>query len=142
MSKLGFNKAIANYTKMEQAFFRRGMRAAQQEFKRNFDTESDAETGRSWDMVLRGYPPPILDVTGQLRAEALSSKNVKIYRGKAVLTVDPIDGRGRGYAAYHQDGDGVNQRKFLTQSTNLTRVQTNILLDCFDGTIKNYSINV
>lgn len=136
MSKLGFDKALRRLAVAEKRFFVLAMQAAQKEFKTNFDTESNVQTGQSWDMVVRGYPPPILDVTGELRAETLSRKNISYFRNKAVLTVDPIDNRGRGYASYHQEGfthkngTEVEARKFLTQSRQLDRIQLNHLYDC------------
>ena len=122
--------------KIEKRFLTKGMRAAQSEIRRNFNKETDSESGNAWTMVLRGYPPPILDVTGELRAQALHSGNVVIMPHKAVLTIDPKDSTGRGYAVYHQDGVNVHQRRFVTQSAKLTTDQTNILLNEIDREFK------
>ncbi len=126
MSKLGFQNLIAKYDDFEKDFLKDGISLAQKEFSENFDNETNSETGQSWADVKRGVPPPILNVTGNLKSQTLDIKNVVFRKGSAVLTVDPIDARGRGYAKYHQDGFNhlsagwIDSRSFLTQSPSLT----------------------
>lgn len=133
MSKLGFDRSIKQIERANRIFLQRGIRASMQEFKRNFDREMNSETGQGWEAVLRAYPPPILDVTGELRAQALSAGNVRYYGYKAVLTADPIDERGRGYASYHMDGTpNMTKREFFTQSESLTKEHLSILADVQD----------
>lgn len=141
MSKLGFNRDIINMRSAQKRFLRVGMSLAQKEFKRNFDGEKNSETGQQWDDVVRGVPPPILDDTGELKGNTLSSGNVSYtsnsdFGGTAVLTVDPIDKRGRGYAQYHQDGIGVTERAFITQSNDLTNEQESLLISLTDKSFK------
>lgn len=134
MSKLGFDRIIKRLDRAEKEFLTRGMKLAQKEFSKNFKSQSDAEKGTSWLDVERGVPPPILDVSGELVAEATSPANIKFSKNFATLTIDPIDERGRGYAEYHQEG--INQyrtkdsfqRRFVTQSSNLDREQKNALI--------------
>jgi hypothetical protein len=145
MSKLGFDKALRQIARAEREFFQKGMKAAQKDFKKNFANETDSESGTRWHPVLRNQPPPILDVKGKLKKEALDPANIKIYTGKAVLTVDPIDTdrkRPDGYAKFQQDGfrhasgTDVPARPFITQSAALTTEQEKILLDVTDKIFK------
>lgn len=133
MSKLGFDRVIKSLPAAKRSFLKQGLFAARKEFKRNFDTESNAESGTNWDMVLRGYPPPILDVRGELRAQAIQGGNVTITLNSITLEIDPLDERGRGYAEYHQEGtDVMAQRAFVTQSKQLTKEQEILLNKNFD----------
>lgn len=128
MSKLGFDKSIRKIGGSKRSFLRGAIVLARKEFKRNFDTESDSESKKRWDAVLRGYPPPILDVTGELRAQAVSGGRLEFKLNSAHLTIDPLDERGRGYASYHQDGTPqMHQRRFVTQSEALSKAQQNLL---------------
>lgn len=128
MSKLGFDRSIRRIGGSKRAFLRGAIVLARKEFKRNFDTETDTESKKRWDAVLRGYPPPILDVTGELRAQAISGGVLKFTINSAHLTIDPLDERGRGYASYHQDGTPkMHQRRFVTQSESLSKLQQNLL---------------
>lgn len=133
MSKLGFDRVIRKMQSIENKFLRKGMKLAQKEFKQNFDGETNSETKENWAVLERGEPPPKLDVDGLLKANTISFGNVSFYPKKAILLIDPIDSRGRGYAAYHQDG--INQykskkdfqREFVTQSEDLTIKQVELL---------------
>lgn len=134
MSKLGLNNLLKDFESLEKKFFDRAIKESKKEFRSNFNKERNHETDTDWDMVLRVYPPPILDVSGLLKNEVLNNKH-KTFKGVAILTVNPIDERGRGYAKYHQEGffakngDFVAPREFFTQSSNLTRKHKEILLD-------------
>lgn len=128
MSRLGFDRMLRNIRQINKEFLREGMKAAQKEFKQNFEFEVNSQTGQLWDNVVRSVPPPILDVTGSMKRAAIASGNVVYLGNSAVLTVDPIDKRGRGYAAYHQEGTSrAPQREFVTQSNELTKEQESIL---------------
>lgn len=134
MSKLGFNKVLNRLDHLERNFFTKAMSAAQKEFKQNFDTESNAEDNTKWDSLKRRTPPPpILQWDGNLKAESLKPRNVVIMKGKAILTINPIDKRGRSYAKFHQEGfthlqaGRIAPRKFVTQSSILTLTQKRIL---------------
>jgi hypothetical protein len=139
MSKLGFEKLLRDVDKIEKSFLKRGMKLVQKEIKTNFDKETNSETSKNWLDVERGVPPPILDVTGELKAQATHPSNIIYSKGKAVLTVDPIDIRGRGYAQYHQDG--INQyrtkdsfqREFVTHSNDLENKHLKLLTDIVDN---------
>lgn len=132
MSLLGFDKLLSRLESVEKEFLVSGIRLAQYEFKKNFDTESDSETDTHWHPVKRKTPPTILVKTGEMKSQAVRTGRVVYSRGSAVLTIDPIDRDGRGYAAYHQDGDGVSERPFVTQSADLTNKQEQALLNILD----------
>jgi hypothetical protein len=128
MSLLGFDKLILQLEKVENKFLKDGMALAQSEFRSNFDQERDSETGTDWADVVRGVPPPILNVTGNLKSQTLDIKNVVFRKGSATLTVDPIDYRGKGYANYHMTGTrNMVARPFLTQSQVLIKRQKELL---------------
>jgi len=133
-SKLGFGEVAMRIKKVERAFLQQGIKLAQQEFKSNFDSESNAESNEAWeDLTYRDVPPPILDLTGELKNQTTEGIP-EISDGKAVLTIDPIDPKkGKGYADYHEDGIGRNKkREFVTQSNQLTDKQTELLTELID----------
>lgn len=132
MSKLGFNLVISKMKRLERQFLSDGMKLARQEFKFNFDSQSDAESNMLWHPVKRKVPPKILVNTGNMKSEAIRTGKITTLPGKMILTIDPIDIRGNGYASFHQDGEGRIQRNYVTQSENLTNKQTNRLLDLLD----------
>lgn len=143
MSKWGFDRILRKLPQIERRFFTEAIKAAQKsEFKLNFSANKDNETNVSWNPVLRAVPPPILDVTGKLKAEAISKGKVVILPRKGILTIEPIDSRGRGYASYHQkgfthkSGTFVEARPFISQSANLIRIQKAILLKIVSQTFK------
>lgn len=132
MSKLGFDRILSKLSRAEKRFLQDGMRIAKREFKQNFDKEQNSETGNSWDMVVRAYPPPILEETTRLRRETLYGEVIYSV-GKASLIIDPVDKRGRGYASYHEEGtDIMPQREFVTQSENSTNLQIEALYKRLD----------
>lgn len=132
MSKLGFDKLLSSFSNLEREFLTKGVKLAQREFEHNFESESNSESYETWNDVVRDVPPPILDVTGKLKNEATTNIPI-LSKGKAVLTINPIDERGREYASYHQDGENQYrskeefQREFVTQSEELTQKQVNLL---------------
>lgn len=133
MSRLGFDKAIVRAKQMQRPFLERCMKAAQDEFNRNFSSQSDAEKGEPWPPLSRIEPPPKLIKTGALRRQACDPSKIIYSLWKARLVIDPIDDGGRGYASYHQDGENQSksvqefQRRFVTQSSKLTDTQLYIL---------------
>jgi len=133
-SKLGFGEVAMRIKKIERKFLEGGVKLAQQEFKSNFDSESSAESNEVWeDLTYRDVPPPILDLTGELKNQATEGIP-EISDGKAVLTIDPIDPKkGKGYADYHEDGIGRNKkREFVTQSASLENKQIELLTELID----------
>lgn len=134
MSKLGFDKIIKRINTAERNFLKKGMIRAQKEFNHNFDKETNSETKENWPVLSRPEPPSKLNVSGALKKNTLYFGNVRFYPGRAILLIDPIDKKGRGYAEYHQEG--INQykskkefeRKFVTQSRDLDEDQKKILM--------------
>ena len=132
-SKFNFSAVQSTLKSVEKEFLVKGIKLAQEEMKENFESESSLEGNKSWeDISYRDVPPPILDLTGELKNEAINGVP-KISGNKAVLTIDPIDSRGKGYASYHQEGENQYrsksefQREFVTQSTSLTEKQISLL---------------
>jgi hypothetical protein len=131
VSKLGFDIGLKAYTSQRRGMLREMMGAAQRTFDQNFENES--VDGRVWEDVVRDMPPPILDVTGQLRGNVVAKGNVQVAGDSATLTVDPIDKYGRGYASYHQEGtDRAPQREYMRQTNDLTDEQVEIIADTFN----------
>lgn len=135
MSILGFDKSIANIRSTKRLVLSEMMAVAKKEFKSNFDTESNTETGESWKEITevtrsrrKNSDNPILEDTGSLK-NATVNGNVLYTENTATLTVNPVDNRGREYAKYHQDGDGVEERAYITQSQSLTRKQEEIIFN-------------
>jgi len=123
---------------VERRFLQKGIELAQEEMKENFDTESNKETGSSWNGIsYRDTPPPILDLSGDLKSEAIGNKPI-IVGNTGTLTIDPIDERGKGYASYHQDGENQYRsetefkREFVTQSKELENKQVSLLINELD----------
>lgn len=136
MSQLGFNDIIRKFPKAARRFLREGVQLAQKEFKANFDGEKNSESGHDWDSTVRPNPPKILDVEGNLKDSTLNGIPI-ISVNSAVLIIDPIDDRGRGYAAYHQESPSLGrnvQREFVTQSNSLTDKQEQLLIKILDQT--------
>ena len=141
MSKLGFDKAIANIDTFQRRALKGMMQEAVNEFKDNFRTES--ASGDAWQPLAtdsrgrarRDPPYPILHETGKLESE-VDMKNVVVRVSSATLTVDPIDERNRGYAAYHEDFTGTHgnnvQREFMTQPDRLTEKQKEVIIKEFN----------
>lgn len=128
----GFGTAMNRMQAQGKTALREMMDAAQKEFGENFDTESAG--GKPWDDVVRDVPPPILDVTGELRGHVEAKGNVAIMADKAILTVDPLDSRGRGYAEYHMEGTPyMPQREFIVQTDSLTAEQEDIILNTIEN---------
>ena len=127
MSKLGFGQVERRMVRVERKFLTQGIKLAQKEFKENFNSESNSETGVDWEDWKIQHPGQnkILVKDGKLKDESLTNKPVIISSGStgtAILTIDPVDDRGRNYAAYHEESpsQGNNiQREFVTQSSNL-----------------------
>jgi len=131
--KFNFAAVSSALKNVEKDFLVKGIKLAQEEMKENFESESSAEGNKSWeDISYRDVPPPILDLTGELKNEAINGVP-QISGNKAVLTIDPIDSRGKGYASYHQEGENQYrsksefQREFVTQSSSLTEKQVGLL---------------
>lgn len=133
MSKFGFDKIARKYSAGEKRILVALIEDGRKEFKFNFQNEMNSENMSSWSAVQRPVPPKILIRTGKLSGEAIRSGRVVYRAGRATLTVDPIDERGRPYADYHQSGIGRNpERQFITQSDGLTRTQVNTILKELD----------
>jgi|ERR1700735_1101322 len=137
--RFNFRQVQTKMRTVERKFLVEGIKLAQEEMKENFDGEINSETGSSWNSIsYRDVPPPILDLTGDLKSEALGNKPV-IVGNTATLTIDPIDIRGKGYASYHQDGEnqyrsqGEFQREFVTQSKDLENKQVAELIRILDA---------
>lgn len=125
MSLLGFNIVINNLKNSTKPMLKEMMDASKREFEENFETESNIETGHPWQplsqstLLTKENPDNgILVDTGALKNEATKGK-VVYTQNSATLIVDPIDKRGKGYASYHMDGDGVPERDYLTRSSHL-----------------------
>ena len=134
MSKLGFGDVARKMAKIEKEFLRDGVRLAQKEFKENFDSTVNQESKVMWMGVKRDVPPEILDVTGRLKNESIHNIPI-ITPGRAELTIDPTDDRGRNYAAYHEESpsQGNNiQREFVTSSKGLEDAQERLLISLLD----------
>ena len=143
MDRFGFNKLSKAIQSSTPIFLEKGIKLAQEEMKENFESESNAESNQSWNEIsYRDVPPPILDLTGQLKEEALNNHPI-ILGNKGILTIDPIDSRGKGYASYHQDGENQYrdksefQREFVTQSEKLAQKQVNLLESLVNNAIVN-----
>jgi hypothetical protein len=125
MSKLGFDKLIRNLPNIKRRFLVNGIRLAQNEMRENFEGEKNSESGTDWKDVKRPTPPKILIETNSMYEETQNNRPA-ISGNTAVLTIDPMDSRGRNYAAYHQEkpsqGNNV-QREFVTQSADLDKRQ-------------------
>jgi len=138
MSTWGFDDVIREYKRAEKRFLREGIILAQkEEFAKNFVTESNSETGVPWMDTTR--PNPILKDQLRLRQETLSQGNITIAGNKGILFIDPVDDRGRGYAAYHQESpsQGNNiQREFITASNEILDKQEALLISILDQTFK------
>lgn len=128
MSKLGFDQVLKRLQKVDREFILGGIELAKQEFKRNFQTESNAESGSGWKPVKRKVPPQILVEDDELRKQAVKDGTLRYFYGRGQYIIDPIDKRGKGYADYHQSGVGVAERKFATQSKDLTKKQRDLLV--------------
>ena len=114
------------------------MEESQREFAHNFENEVNSETGEDWtplaESTLQSKENPdngILVDTGSLKNETLRG-NIVYTQNSATLIVDPIDKRGRGYASYHMDGDGVPERDYITRSRTLGSNLENIALNHVD----------
>ena len=141
MDRFGFNKALNEIKSQATPNFLLGaIKLEQEEMKENFESES--ANGDPWkELVYRNVPPPILDLEGELKSGAIENLP-KIEGNKAVLIIDPIDSRGKGYAEFHQqDGSGETatkgtgdygknvKREFMTQSPELDEKQKNLLIN-------------
>lgn len=128
-------------------FLNDGINLAKLEFAKNFESESNSESNEKWSELSPNYygrdpeDAPILDLTGKLKDEALNNRPV-ISGNKAILTIDPIDSRGKGYASYHEDGENQYrdkvefQREFVTQSKELDEKQKRMLINKLDKAFK------
>jgi len=126
MSLLGFDKVIKNLQASNAAMLKEMMAESQKEFSRNFKEEKNSETGKSWpslseETIKRKGSSEILRETGKLEKETLG-RNIKTTDHSITLTVDPIDKRGKGYASYHMDGEGVKKREYITTSSSLKKI--------------------
>lgn len=134
MSKLGFGDVAAKAIRIKRDFLRGGILLAKQEIAENFNNQSNKETSMAWNDVVRDVPPPILNVTGALKDDT----TIQINESSAILTKDPIDKRGRGYASYHEDGENQYrsksefQREFVTHSLQLENEQIALLTELID----------
>lgn len=127
MSKFGFQNAptvmihaisLANRAMADETL---------KHFMRNFDKEAWGSV--KWEPTVRKNPPPILNVTGKLRGEVNNGLTIVSYRSFKI-EADPIDGRGRGYAIYHNEGTPMMPRRaFAKQDDTLTRTQLRILAE-------------
>jgi hypothetical protein len=122
MSQLGFDKVIQQIKSGQKKLLGDLIKISQEEFAENFETESNKETGDSWKPVKREVPPPILVETGKMKDQTINGIP-KIVGNTATLVIDPIDDRGRTYAAYHQQptDSGINfghnvEREFVGTS--------------------------
>lgn len=138
MSLLGFDIVIKNLKANNNKMLKEMMDESKKEFKRNFDTESNQETGNPWQplseatLLTKENPDNgILVNTGALKNEAIGG-NVIYRQNSATLIVDPVDKYGKAYASYHMDGDGVPKRDYLTRSANLENNIKEIALNYTD----------
>lgn len=138
MSTWGFDEILRRYPRAEKRFLREGIVLAQkEEFAKNFILEENSESGVEWQETTK--PNPILKDTLKLREETLSQKNITVAGNQGILFIDPVDDRGRGYAAYHQESpsQGNNiQREFITSSESLMDKQEALLISILDQTFK------
>ncbi len=146
--RFGFNKISRRMNSVNRDFISDGIKLSQEEMKNNFETES--ANGSEWeDITYRDVPPPILDLTSELKNEAVNntpSLNIGDNIAIGILTIDPIDPKkGKGYAEFHQqDGTGDTatkgsgdygrnkMREFCTQSSELDEKQVNLLITKLD----------
>lgn len=139
-SRFGFGSLAVRFkAAVERPFLEQGINLAKEEFKDNFDTESNLETQNPWNDVVRNTGEPILDVSGKLKSEATRSGGIVFGNKKATFDINPTDDRGREYAQYHQEG--INQyktkdefqREFVTQSDDLSNKQEKLLVKLTDN---------
>jgi len=135
--KFGFGDLARKMKTVEKRFLTGGIKLAQKEMSENFSSESSKESRESWaDLTYRTEPPPKLDLTGLLKRSSIFGVPF-IFGNKATLVINPIDSRGRSYAAYHEDGIGTNpKREFVTQSNELSNKQVNYLILQLDKAFK------
>ena len=139
--RFGFGEILKKLPSIEKEWLTDGIKVAQQEFKSNFEQEKDSEKNKNWNPVIRQVPPPILQDTGEMMEQSISGVPV-ISGNKAVLTIDPIDERGKGYAEYHQEG--INQyrsqeefqRQFITESEDTDKKLKSLLISILDKNFK------
>lgn len=133
MDKFGFNKVANAVRASEQVFLQKGVQLAREEMISNIALSNNQETGESYPpLSYREEPPQRLVLTGELLRE-VESNPIRVSGNHAVLTIDPIDERGRGYASYHEEGENQYKSKsefqaeFVTQSSELAQKQINLL---------------
>ena len=138
MDKFGFSQAAAQMQRVEQSFIRQGIELAREEMIENIESQSSKESGSPYpELSYRTTPPPRLILTGALFDEIKENQPV-IIGNKGVLTIDPTDEHGDGYASYHQDGENQYrdkedfQAEFVTQSGELEGKQVGLLINELD----------
>ena len=133
-NRFNFSEIKNRMVSVERDFLTKAIDLAKEEIKENFESQSSLESGKSWpELSYREEPPPRLQLTGELMQESLNNKPT-IIGNQAILSIDPIDKRGKGYASYHEDGENQYKEKeefqseFVTQSKELENKQVELLI--------------
>lgn len=141
--RFGFGRVAGKVRSVEKRWLSGAVQLAREEMVRNIREQTNQESGVSYpalSYLIDWVPknPPRLVLTGILLA-AIRNNGIKfIGRSEAILTIDPIDSKGNGYASYHQDGENQYKSKsefqseFVTQSKVLDRRQRRLLIDELD----------
>jgi hypothetical protein len=138
MSKFNFRQVQSKLKRIERDFIANGIELARREMLDNIRNQSSKESGQPYPeltYLLDWKPknPPRLVLTRALLDEIIFNRPV-ILGNKGILTIDPIDERGKGYASYHQDGENQFKSKedfqaeFVTQSSELDAKQKTLLI--------------
>ena len=136
--RFNFGEVARTFKSIEREFINKGIELAREEMITNISSQSSAESGKEYPELTylidwRPKNPPRLVLTGQLFEEIKSNKIQIIGSNYGILTIDPEDEKGRGYASYHQEGENnikskdEFQSEFVTQSDSLANKQVNLL---------------
>lgn len=137
-SKFNFAGLATKIKIAEKQWLEDGLNIAKEEFDRNFESQNDKgdeiSSGGSWEpLKYRREPPPMLQLTGEMRSVTKSAKN-QFGNGFAFFIIDPKDSRGRPYASYHHEGtDKMAQRRTVVQSNDLDAKQLKRLMEIIDN---------
>lgn len=142
MDRFGFGDVARLMPKVTSNFLFNGVELARKEMIENIENQSSKESGKSYPELTyyldwRPKNPPRLVLTGELLNE-IKVNRVHVLGNSVVLTIDPIDKKGKGYASYHQDGENQYkdkeefQSEFVTQSESLWYSQTKMLINEID----------
>jgi hypothetical protein len=137
-SKFDFAEIASKIKVAEKQWLKEGLDLAKEEFDKNFDTKNDKGDdegiGGSWEpLKYRTEPPPLLELTGEMRRQTKSATN-QFGNGFGFFIIDPRDSRGRPYAEYHHTGtDKMAQRRTVVQSSDLDAKQLKKLMQIIDN---------